>query len=550
MMYNVLGGNPRTDHISIWLSFTCNGRLMYTPVLDDVSLESGLGQVKYGFQSMLKLFVKRDTYSYEMDSKRSLENVGGSGEGAVVVYGGQAPPEGDDRVERPIAEFIPEEREPSEDANDNSSSEESWPNSVREEVEEEEEDVELPLPTMGVPPLEENDAPYPDPWIGVMDMDVTYRNTMVQGVDDDNVPPPVGIGVGQRFMTKDALVMHLKDHCISRHVQFRVHKSGPTVYSVRCTGDQCPWHVYVSYSMKLNMWKVRRCNDEHTCLNVELRMDNRLCTSSVICNLIMPNVRSSFTLSPYEIIQLVKDKYHIQVSYSRAWRARNKALVAVFGGWDESYNLLPQFLKAIKDTNRGTKYNVITTEENVTRGNFVRFDRAFLAFGPAIHGFQFCRPFISVDGTNLYGKYKGCLLIATSFDGDNRLFPLAFALVEKENIDTWTWFISCLARQAVRGRSPMCIISDRHSGIIRAVRDVFPRPHRHRFCIRHIIANLKKRYSVQDLNKMVWRCTRAETVAQYDHEMQILEEVCPGAKAELTKDMSPEQWALAYDGNM
>ncbi|KAG9450543.1 hypothetical protein H6P81_010508 [Aristolochia fimbriata] len=419
MMYNVLGGNPRTDHISIWLSFTCNGRLMYTPVLDDVSLESGLGQVKYGFQSMLELFVKRDTYSYEMDSRRSLENVGGFGEGAVVVYGGQAPTEGDDRSESPNAEFIPEEREPCEDANDDSSSEESWPNSVREEVEEEEEDVELPIPTMGVPPLEENDAPYPDPWIGVMDMDVTYRNTMVPGIDDDNVPPPVGIGVGQRFMTKDALVMHLKDYCISRHVQFRVHKSGPTVYSVCCTGDQYPWHVYASFSMKLNMWKIRRCNDEHTCLNVELCMDNRLCTFTVICNLIMPNVRTSFTLSLYEIIQLVKDKYHIQVNYSRAWRARNKALVAVFGGWDESYNLLPQFLKAIKDTNRGTMYKVITTEEGVTRGNFVRFDRAFWVFGPAIHGFQFCRPFISVDGTHLYGKYTGCLLIATSFDGDN-----------------------------------------------------------------------------------------------------------------------------------
>ncbi|KAG9440249.1 hypothetical protein H6P81_020414 [Aristolochia fimbriata] len=308
--------------------------------------------VKHGFQSMLELFVKQDTYSYEMDSRRGLENVGGTGEGAVMVYAGQAPAEGDERVERPIAEFIPEEREPSEEANDNSSSEGSWPELVIEEDIEEEEDVELPLPTMGVPHLEENDESYPDPWIGVMDMDVTYRNTMVPGVDDDNVPPPVGVGVGQRFMTKDALVMYLKDYCISRHVQFRVHKSGSTIYSVRCTGDQCPWHVYASFSMKLNMWKIRRCNDEHTCLNVELRMDNRLCTS------------------------------------------------------------------------------------------------------------------------------------------------------------------------------------------------------RHRFCIRHIVANLKKRYSVKDLNKMVWRCASAETVAHYDHEMQILEEACPGAKAELIEDMSPEQWALAYDGNM
>ncbi|KAG9450245.1 hypothetical protein H6P81_010210 [Aristolochia fimbriata] len=202
-----------------------------------------LGQVKYGFQSMLELFVKRDTYSYEMDSRRSLENVGGSGEGAVVVYGGQAPAEGDDRVESPNAEFIPEEREPCEDANDDSSSEESWPNPVREEVEEEEEDVELPLPTMGVPPLEENDAPYPDPWIGVMDMDVTYRNTMVPGVDDDNVPPPIGIGVGQKFMTKDALVMHLKDYCISRHVQFRVVMADtPLLYDQDSHRSESIWH--------------------------------------------------------------------------------------------------------------------------------------------------------------------------------------------------------------------------------------------------------------------------------------------------------------------
>ncbi|KAG9450276.1 hypothetical protein H6P81_010241 [Aristolochia fimbriata] len=297
------------------------------------------------------------------------------------------------------------------------------------------------------------------------------------------------------------------------------------------------------------MWKIRRCNDEHMCLNGELRMDNWLSTSRVICNLIMLNVRTSFTLSPYEIILLVKDKYHIQVSYSRAWWARNKALVTVFGGWEESYNLLPQFLKAIKDTNRCTKYKMITTDDGVREGNFVRFDRVFWAFGPAIHGFQFCRPFISVNGTHLYGKYKGCLLIATSFDGDNRLFPLAFALVEKENIDTWTWFISCLVRQVVRGRTPMCIISDRHSGIIRAMADVFPHPHRHKFCIRHIIANLKKRYSVKDLNKMVWRCASAETVAHYDHAIQNLE-ACPGARAELTEDMSLVQWAFAYDGNM
>ncbi|KAG9449885.1 hypothetical protein H6P81_009850 [Aristolochia fimbriata] len=276
MMHNVLGGNPRTDRISIWMRFTSNGQLMHTPVLDDMSLENGLGMVKHGFQSLLELFVKRDTYSYEIDSRRSLENVGGIGKGAVMVYMGQTLTEGDDRVEGPIIEFIPEERESSEDANDNSSGEDSWPDPVTKEVEEEEE-VEFPLPIMGVLPFEENDEPYPDPWIGVMNMDAIYTNIMgsnllrpgrsawlrpplteglggshlcpcgplpllegggakrsalgvanlspnimVPGVDDDNVLLPVGVGVGQKFMTKDALQMYLKDYCISRHVQFKL----------------------------------------------------------------------------------------------------------------------------------------------------------------------------------------------------------------------------------------------------------------------------------------------------------------------------------------
>ncbi|KAG9458240.1 hypothetical protein H6P81_002748 [Aristolochia fimbriata] len=47
----------------------------------------------------------------------------------------------------------------------------------------------------------------------------------------------------------------------------------------------------------------------------------------------------------------------------------------------------------------------------------------------------------------------------------------------------------------------------------------------------------------------VWRYASAETVAHYDHAIQNLEEACPGARAELTEDMSPDQWALAYDGN-
>ena len=75
---------------------------------------------------------------------------------------------------------------------------------------------------------------------------------------------------------------------------------------------------------------------------------------------------------------------------------------------------------------------------------------------------------ISIDGTFLYSKYKGKLLIASTWDGDNRLFPLVFAIVEEETDDSWYWFLRCIQIN-VTNREGLCFISDRHLGIMSAI---------------------------------------------------------------------------------
>ena len=47
------------------------------------------------------------------------------------------------------------------------------------------------------------------------------------------------------------------------------------------------------------------------------------------------------------------------------------------------------------------------------------FKRVFWSFKPSIEGFEHCRPVLSIDGTHLYGKYKGTLMIAMGCDGNN-----------------------------------------------------------------------------------------------------------------------------------
>ncbi|KAG9444897.1 hypothetical protein H6P81_016237 [Aristolochia fimbriata] len=169
MLYNVTGWNPHIDHISIWTYFSSDGQLFYALIVDDMSLESGLGMM----------------YIPVLGEGAPVEVSDGAFKGALTEW--------DERGGGAIVEYIPKE-----------SGEDSWPEPVSDENVEEE--VEIPLPNIGVPPLEDgHDVPYPDTWIGEMDMNAGYMNTMIPTINEDNVPPPVDVQVGQRFMRKDAL---------------------------------------------------------------------------------------------------------------------------------------------------------------------------------------------------------------------------------------------------------------------------------------------------------------------------------------------------------
>ncbi|XP_068666529.1 uncharacterized protein [Aristolochia californica] len=213
----------------------------------------------------------------------------------------------------------------------------------------------------------------------------------------------------------------------------------------------------------------------------------------------MPTVRTNFTLSPNDIQQIMKDKYHISVRYAKAWRAKYKAIKATYGDWDESYNLLPLchgFLDAIKEVNPANEF-ILCCEEF---GHERMFKCVFWAFGPSNAGFQYCRPLISVDGTHLYGKYPHCLLIATPLDGNNGLFPLAFAIVESENQD---------------------------------------------------FANFKKTFRNDTLNALIWYAARKTNIIEFDRMMELIEQQSVRAKQLLIEgQLRPEFWSLAHDGNV
>ena len=71
-----------------------------------------------------------------------------------------------------------------------------------------------------------------------------------------------------------------------------------------------------------------------------------------------------------------------------------------------------------------------------------------------------CRPIIGLDGCHLKGRFGGQLLAAIARDGNDNMFPVAFAIVEQETKDSWTWFMECFSYD-FGDLSNMVFVSDR-----------------------------------------------------------------------------------------
>ncbi|KAL0289968.1 UNVERIFIED_CONTAM: hypothetical protein Sangu_2594700 [Sesamum angustifolium] len=71
------------------------------------------------------------------------------------------------------------------------------------------------------------------------------------------------------------------------------------------------------------------------------------------------------------------------------------------------------------------------------------FSRLYVCFEACKQGFKNCRRAIGVDGYFLKGPQGGHLLTAVGVD-PNAMYPIAYAIVENENKDSWVWFLSLL----------------------------------------------------------------------------------------------------------
>ncbi|GFZ08227.1 serine/threonine-protein phosphatase 7 long form-like protein [Actinidia rufa] len=257
------------------------------------------------------------------------------------------------------------------------------------------------------------------------------------------------------------------------------------------------------------------------------------------------------------IVENVKNYSGFTVSYKKAWLRRTKAIAMVFGDWDASYEKLPRFMRTLELRNPGTA--VILKTLNLDIMGVRALDRIFWAFRPCIEGFKHCPPVIGVDGTFLYGRYTGVLLIATARTVMNNIFPLAFALVESENYRDWSWFIHNVRHLIVPGQEGVTLISDRHAAIMSVVKHEWETSRLgqpagfHRYCLRHFRSNYHKNFGNVKVKDLIWKAGTVHQVRKFDEVMDEIKNL--GTKSDSAArayralcNEDPTKWTLAHDG--
>ncbi|XP_071709360.1 uncharacterized protein [Rutidosis leptorrhynchoides] len=237
--------------------------------------------------------------------------------------------------------------------------------------------------------------------------------------------------------------------------------------------------------------------------------------------------------------------FNLNVSRYKAYRALREAHTKLQGDYMDWYLHLRDYIKELQRSNPNTTVRVLTGNQD-PNAEAVQFKRIYICLGGLKQGFnELGRDLIGVDGAFMKAPAHGQLLTAVGIDSNNGIYPLAYAMVEQENYNAWCWFLDCLRDDLEMDRtSNFTFMSDRQKGLIHAVEKVFPCAE-HRFCLRHIHENMKKKWGGLVCKKQLWNCASATTVPQFEKamlEMKGLNAACWKYLA----DIQPKHWGMSH----
>ncbi|KAK8940462.1 hypothetical protein KSP39_PZI010501 [Platanthera zijinensis] len=305
---------------------------------------------------------------------------------------------------------------------------------------------------------------------------------------------------------------------------------------------ECGWVMYAAFISKNDhTFQVKTIRGQHTCYRTP---SSKHCTSDYLANKYQHHLRSNPEWPVCSMQETMQMENRTSLSIWKMYRTKKHANKIIHGTELEQYASLWDYCEEIRQSNSNTTVKLQCKQ--VSENQACVFKRLYICWGALKMGFiAGCRPIIGLDGTHLKTSTRGVLLCAVGIDGNNGMYPIAYAMVLRENRKTWQWFITLLMQDLnIVNQYAWTIISDKQKGLIRAVEELLPNAE-HRFCLRHMYSNFKQLHKGLQLKTLLWKAASSTRVVDFNREMKKLKEF-NNAAYEWVRARDPKNWARSH----
>jgi hypothetical protein len=243
---------------------------------------------------------------------------------------------------------------------------------------------------------------------------------------------PITFELWEVFPDTYAFKRALKTQVVQHGYDYKFTYNDRCRVSALCLQENCNWRIHASTDATRTYTQIKTYYPTHS---YGFQFKNSKCDVEYIVRKYKRDFKDDPTWTPFALKERVKRDLNINVAIQRCYRAKREALRQVFGSHSGQYRLTRRYANAIRLTNPGS-------------GTFIQrdgpfFQRMYISLDACKKGFiNGCRPVICLDACHLKGEHGGQLLCAIGTDGNDDIFPIAFAVAEAETRDSWEWFIT------------------------------------------------------------------------------------------------------------
>jgi hypothetical protein len=258
--------------------------------------------------------------------------------------------------------------------------------------------------------------------------------------------------LGIVFSVVKELRVAIAMYCVRNRRQLKKKRNNKIRVEVGCRPN-CNWKLIATkQTRKDGSFVVTKLIDKHDCERV---WEVKELTATMIAEEYLDEIRDNENLSLKSFAKKVQKQCNMRPNRFKLARAKLACLKKIRGDEIAQYGQLWDYAQELRTQNPGSKF-ILKTIGPV-------FSCLYMCIDACKRGWlKGCRPIICLDGTHIKTKFGGQLLTAIGVDGNDQIYPIAWAIVEVECYSSWKWFLTTLKQDlSIMNTSPFTIMSDK-----------------------------------------------------------------------------------------